>query len=270
MFSINNKNNVFLGEEMNDLNTKPKRFNFHEMNPKLLKQKKFNYLGIIDSERNGKIKEVTEEEIYEDNSGTSLAIIIKDKLLIASDTRHSAEYNINSRKMTKIFKVGEFFLVTTGFYADGFEVYNALMYEIKKYETESPITLKSAAHLLFNILYSRRFFPYYVFPILAGFEKTENGMKPAIYSFDSIGSYESVSCQCNGSGSSMIQPLLDSWVSGKNFKNHSEYNDEFIISLVKKAFDSVGETDVRTKDFIEIYIIDTKNTKRIEVPMRQD
>lgn len=47
-----------------------------------------------------------EEDLYEFNAGTSLTLLVDNKIIIASDTRHSSEYTINSRNMTKIFKLG--------------------------------------------------------------------------------------------------------------------------------------------------------------------
>lgn len=208
----------------------------------------------------------TEEDVYENNSGTSLALIVENKLIIAADTRHSAEYNINSRKMSKIFRIGNFFLATTGFYADSFEVYTRMLYEIKQYETYKKISLKAAAHLLMNILYSRRFFPLYTFATISGYE---NG-KAFIYSFDCVGSYESVKCRCDGSGAPMIQPLLDSWVSGKNFENYKPLTFEAAVMLVKKAFDATAERDVKTKDWLELYVLDGESIDRDLIPLRKD
>jgi len=56
------------------------------------------------------------DELYEDNSGTSLAIKGEDFCVIAADTRHSSTYHINTRKATKIFLIdGRAVLTTTGF-----------------------------------------------------------------------------------------------------------------------------------------------------------
>lgn len=191
---------------------------------------------------------------------------VGNRLIIASDTRHSAEYNINSRHMTRIYRLGTFFLTVTGFYADGFQIYTVLLYEMKRYEMHRKMTLKAAAHLLHNILYGRRFFPYYVYPTISGVEDGVAG----IYSFDSIGSYELVNCRCDGSGSKMIQPLLDSWVSGKNFKGFRELEFGAVVGLVKKAFDSAAERDVRTKDFLEVYTVDGGDVRHEIVDLRKD
>lgn len=211
-------------------------------------------------------QEVTEADVYEDNSGTFVVVNVGNKLIVASDTRHSAEYNINSRYMTRVFRLGPFFLTTAGFYADSFEVYTIMLYEIKRYETHRKITLKAAAHLLHNVLYSKRFFPYYTHPCISGVEDGVAG----VYSFDSIGNYELVKCRCEGSGSKMIQPLLDSWVSGKNFRGFQELELSAVVNLVKKAFDSAAERDVRTKDFLEMYVVDGDDVHFEVVQLRKD
>lgn len=214
----------------------------------------------------GKDKEVSEEDLYESNGGTSLVVAADNKIIIASDTRHSSDYTINSRKMTKIFKIGEFYLATTGFFADSFDVYTNLMYQVRQYETHKKISLKALAHLLHNLLYSKRFFPYYSYAILCGFE---NGTA-TVYSYDPVGSYDKTRCRCNGSGSVMIQPLLDSWIMGKNFKGFRELSLSETLELVKKAFDAASERDVKTKDYLEIYVIEEDSMSHEFIPLRKD
>lgn len=220
----------------------------------------------FDNSQNSINNAVTEEDLYENNGGTSLVISVDNKIIIASDTRHSSEYTINSRKMTKIFKLGEFYLSTTGFYADSFDVYTNLMYQIKQYETHGKISLKALAHYLHNLLYSKRFFSYYCYAILCGFE---NG-KAVIYSYDPVGSYDTTICRCTGSGSRMIQPLLDSWIMGKNFNDFKKLPFSEALELVKKAFDAAAERDVKTKDFLEIYVIDENSTSHEFIALRKD
>lgn len=209
---------------------------------------------------------VSQDDLYEYNGGTSLVITAHNKIIIASDTRHSSEYTINSRRMTKIFKVAGFYLSTTGFYADSFEVYTILCYEVQKYETYGKITLKALAHLLHNVLYSRRFFPYYTYCILSGMESGVATM----YSYDPVGSYQLSQCRCNGSGATMIQPLLDSWIGGGNFKGFRELTFPETVELVKKAFDAACERDVKTKDYLEMYVVDEEGETHEFVDLRRD
>jgi 20S proteasome subunit beta 6 len=210
--------------------------------------------------------QATEEDLYEWNGGTTLTISVENKIIVASDTRHSGESTINSRNMTKIYKIGDYFLTTVGFYADGFEVYSKLLYEVKSYETYNKLSLKALAHLLHNILYTRRFFPYYTFTCLSGFVNGE----AKIYCYDPIGSYQETKCRCDGTGSKMIQPLLDSWVMGKNFKGYQGLNFSSALELVKKAFDAAAERDVKTKDYLEIYVIEENAVHHEFIDLRKD
>ncbi|TBT99397.1 subunit beta of proteasome [Hamiltosporidium magnivora] len=207
---------------------------------------------------------------YENNSGTTLCIKQSGYIIAACDTRHSGEMNINSREMTKIYSIGDFILTTTGFYADSYELSIRLKYQINMYEVQhnKKITIHSGAHLLCNILYSKRFFPYFTFCCLCGFENKI----PYIYSYDPVGSYQECSCRCNGSGAGMIQPLLDSLISKKNWNNCTiqDLNDEDGLKLVQKAFEAASERDVKTGDFLEVYIIKEGEIQKSVFPLRKD
>ncbi|AFN83386.1 20S proteasome subunit beta type-1 [Encephalitozoon romaleae SJ-2008] len=205
---------------------------------------------------------------YEDNSGTVVCLRQDDFIVIGGDTRHSSDMIINSREMTKIFQIGDLFLTGTGFYADSHEVYVKMAYEIRQYEVEGSINVHSAANLLSKILYSKRFFPYYSYCVLSGFE---NG-RPYVYSYDPVGSFESVTCICNGSGRSMIQPLLDSFVSKKNWNNagQAQLSQEDCVRLITKAFNAAAERDVKTKDNLEVYVVRENEVERKVFPLRRD
>lgn len=253
---------LFPEERLSDNVVEP---NFIKENHNLFTQAKFSILGESDSLTPIKEK-VTEADLYEENGGTTLSLTIGDKLIIAADTRHSSEYTINSRNMTKIFRINDYFLSTAGFYADSFEVYTRLMYTVKMYEGYGKPSLKAVAHYLHNILYSNRFFPLYSYACISGME---NG-KPMIYSFDCVGSYQSTESRCDGSGSKIIQPMLDSWIGGKNFNNHEKLTFEQAVELVKKLFDSAAERDVKTKDYLELYEIGADGIKHDLIPLRKD
>lgn len=80
-------------------------------------------------------------------------------------------------------------------------------------------TTESIAHLLSKTLYSRRFFPYYTFNLVAGLDKNGKGV---VYGYDAIGSYGSDKALAQGSGAHMILPYLDAEVVGYNNPKHSE------------------------------------------------
>lgn len=217
-------------------------------------------------------KQRSEEEKfnpYNNNSGTTVAIKQQDYIVVASDTRHSSEMGINSRTMSKVFVINDFVMSTTGFYGDSYEVFNKLKYHIKLYESYNlrKISIHSAAHLLHNILYERRFFPYYSFIVLSGF-----GDEPFVYEYDPIGCYGSVNCNCTGSSESLIQPLLDSLISKKNWENceATSLTTEEAVKLVKMAFDSAAERDVKTGDYLEVFVLKREGTVKEVFELRKD
>lgn len=214
-------------------------------------------------------KKEDEFDPYEDNSGTTLTLKQKDYIIVASDTRHSSDMGINSRSMSKVFTINDMVMSTTGFYGDGYEVFTRFRYQIKMYEARNlkSIDIHRAAHLLHNILYSRRFFPYYSFTTLTGF-----GDEPTIYDYDPIGCYESVSCSCNGSSSPLIQPILDSLISKKNWENCKvgDLSENEAIKVVRMAFESAAERDVKTGDYLEVFMLKRGQTERTLFELRKD
>lgn len=206
---------------------------------------------------------------YEFNTGTSLAINHENVLILASDTRHSSEMGINSRNTSKIHRFAGMFLITTGFYADGYEIVQRMKLYILDYEIRNnrKMTVSSAAHLLHNILYSRRFFPFYSYCLLCGFEKDE----AKLFSYDPVGSYAETNCRVDGSGTQMIQPILDSKISNKNREDGGEVLSlQEVEDLVKIGFVSVAERDVKTGDFLEILVVSKDSVRETTLPLRFD
>lgn len=241
-------------------------FSYMGKAPEEITKKEFDRAGVIQC-ANG-------DDLYGDNSGTSLSIVGADFCIVAADTRHSAEYNINTRRATKSFCIdNRFILSTTGFYADSRYIFDSLSYQIDKYQFRfnKKIGIEQAAAALHLLLYTHRFFPKYTYCCLVGFNE-EN--QPKVFSYDPVGSYQETPCRCNGSGTAMLQPMLDSWITRKNWyceegKNHV-CTEEEVIALVKDVFNSVAETDVKTGDNLEVYLIKKDGITRSEYPLRSD
>ncbi|KAI5192085.1 20S proteasome subunit beta 6 [Nematocida sp. AWRm77] len=214
-------------------------------------------------------------ELYDDNSGTSLAIKGTNYIVVAADTRNSGEYHINTRKATKIFVIDKrLILTTTGFYADARSVLSKLIFAVEDYQFKfnKPMDVSQAAAILHIILYSHRFFPKYAYCTLTGFSNTG---EPKLFSYDPVGSYQENPCECHGTGTKMLQPFLDSWISRKNW--HCEEGkayapaEEELVKLVKDVFNSAAEKDVKTGDHLEVYVIRQNNEIiREEFPLRSD
>ncbi|KAJ1642848.1 Proteasome subunit beta type-6, partial [Dispira simplex] len=111
---------------------------------------------------------------YEDHGGTNLAIAGADFCVIASDTRQSNGYHINTRFAPKTFKLTDKTVLTTaGCQPDCNMVATRVRQHIEwyKYTHNRSITTAAIAQMLSIMLYQKRFFPYYDFNILGGLDE---------------------------------------------------------------------------------------------------
>ncbi|OAG31411.1 2S proteasome subunit beta 6 [Nematocida displodere] len=214
------------------------------------------------------------DDLYDDNAGTTLSIVGDDFCVLAGDTRHSAAYSINTRQATKLFVIdGRLVLSTAGFYADSRSVLAHLTYAVEDYQFRfgKQMDVVQAAAILHTILYRYRFFPKYTYCCLAGF--TQAG-EPKLFSYDPVGSYQETKGRCNGSGTKLLQPFIDSWISRHNWGCEEGRNQECsqgeMVQLVKDVFNSAAETDVKTGDGLEIYVLRKEGITREEHHLRSD
>ncbi|KAF6073019.1 proteasome 20S subunit beta 1 [Phyllostomus discolor] len=146
---------------------------------------------------------------YAFNGGTILAIAGEDFSIVASDTRLSEGFSIHSRDSPKCYKLTDKTVIgCSGFHGDCLTLTKIIEARLKMYKhsNNKAMTTGAIAAMLSTILYSRRFFPYYVYNIIGGLDEEGKG---AVYSFDPVGSYQRDSFKAGGSASAMLQPLLD-------------------------------------------------------------
>jgi 20S proteasome subunit beta 6 len=112
----------------------------------------------------------------------------------------SLGYGIQTRNRSKIVQLTDrCVLVTAGMQSDAATLFKTLKYRLAQYEHQhgKQMTTEAIAQMLSNMLYGRRFFPYYTFNLLAGLDVDGVG---AVYGYDAIGSYERIATGSNGSG----------------------------------------------------------------------
>ncbi|RKF83624.1 Proteasome subunit beta type-6 [Golovinomyces cichoracearum] len=228
---------------------------------------------------------------YTDNGGSTLAISGSDFAIVAGDTRSTSGYSINSRYTPKVFKIGgttssqddaTLVLSLVGFAADGDALKERLDNIVKmyRYQHGKPMSVKACAQRLSTILYSKRFFPYYVTAILGGLD--ENG-RGAIYSYDPVGSYEREQCRAAGAAASLIMPFLDNQVNFKNQyipgsgvghdlveREKVSLPENEVLDLVKDAFDGAVERHIEVGDGLQIMVITKNGIKEIYKELKKD
>ncbi|XP_062117249.1 proteasome subunit beta type-1-like [Humulus lupulus] len=119
------------------------------------------------------------------------------------------------------------------------------------------------AQLLSNTLYYKRFFPYYSFNVLGGLD---NEGKGCVFTYIVVGSYEKVGYSSQGSGSTLIMPVLDKRLKAPRplllpaQDAVTPLSEAEAIDLVKTSFVAATER--------EIYTGDREDTKQWK-PMRR-
>ncbi|KAI9809868.1 MAG: hypothetical protein M1825_000301 [Sarcosagium campestre] len=238
---------------------------------------------------------------YTDNGGSTLGISGSDFTIMAGDTRSTSGYNINSRYVPKLFKIGveegtsgsgsdsetpkeqaHIVLSVVGFAADGQALKERLDAVVKmyRYQHGKPISIKACAQRLSTILYSKRFFPYYVHAILGGLDEDGKG---ALYSYDPVGSYEREQSRAAGAASSLITPFLDNQVNFKNQyvpgsgEGHALQPREIVPlpradveGLVRDAFTSAVERHIEVGDGLQMMIITNQGVEETYTELKKD
>ena len=142
--------------------------------------------------------------------------------------------------------------------------------KIKMYQNKfgKTPTIEAIAQQLGNTLYSRRFFPYYTFNLLAGVDSKGEG---AIYGYDAIGSYDRINSGAQGSGQQHIIPILDN-----QFKDHNNLNPVLpedkatVINVLRDTLHATAERDIYTGDGLEMCVISGSGIERDIEPLRRD
>ncbi|KAK1279735.1 Proteasome subunit beta type-1 [Acorus gramineus] len=188
----------------------------------------------------------------------------------------STGYSILTRDYSKICKLADkAVMASSGFQADVRALQKNLAAKHLTYQHQhnKQMSCPAMAHLLSNTLYYKRFFPYYSFNVLGGLD---NEGKGCVFTYDAVGSYERVGYSTQGSGSSLIMPVLDNQLKSPSplllpAKDAvTPLSESDAVDLVKDVFASATERDIYTGDAVEIVVINAKGIRRESIDLRKD
>jgi proteasome beta subunit len=115
---------------------------------------------------------------------------------------------------------------------------------IYTFEREQNVTVHSAAKLMGNVLFERRYFPYLAQVIVGGID--QNG--PSLYVLDPLGSLIQDNYTAVGSGSEIAMGLLET-----EFKESMSVDDA--KGLARKAIKAASARDIGSGEGIDMLVI---------------
>jgi len=140
---------------------------------------------------------------------TTIGLVCKDGIVLASEQRATMGYLIASKDAQKIYKIDDTVGMTTaGAVGDAQRLVRAISVEssLHRMRTHEPMTVKAMANLLSTVLGAQRMMPFYVQLLLGGVDKTG----PCIYSLDALGGrLEERKAVSTGSGSPIAYGILE-------------------------------------------------------------
>ena len=193
---------------------------------------------------------------YELNGGNVIGVVNGKSVIVAGDTRLSRDFSILKRNASKIHRLTEdTYILSAGAWADITNLWKELDQKIELYELNHQETMSAAAiaSLVSRQLYSRRFFPYYVFNLVVGFDKDGNAQ---MWNYDAVGSYELKKQSAQGLSANFMEPLLDNQLEGyNNVEKPGVRTDDQVRDFVVDAFQNCAERDITTGDGLEVKIL---------------
>src|SRR4030043_1162592 len=181
---------------------------------------------------------------------TTIGVAFKDGVILASEKRVSYGYLVVSRGGKKVFKITDTIGVACAGLVSDMQV---LAREAEAYsklfdlDIGRPISVRSAAKLMSNLLFNRRLAPLITQTIVGGVD--EEG--PSLYSLDPLGSVLPDKFTVVGSGTEIAMGVVE-----EGFKDNMDADEA--KNLVVRAMKSAVSRDIMSGDGID-FLIKTKD-----------
>lgn len=195
------------------------------------------------------LKEQPQQFLYVPGA-TTIGVVCTDGVIIASEKRVSYGYLIVSRTGKKVFKITDTIGAACAGLVSDMQI---LMREVEAYaklynlDVGRPISVKSAAKVLSNLLFSRRLMPLITQTIVGGID--DEGA--SLYVLDILGSLIPDKYAAVGSGAEIAVGVLE-----EGYKEGMSV--EQAKKLVVRAVKSAVSRDIMSGDGVDILTI-TKN-----------
>ena len=179
---------------------------------------------------------------------TTIGVICKDGVILASDTRVTMGYFVAHKKGKKVYKIDNHLAMTiSGVVADAQRTVDILKINARLYKLNNGrrIPISSASRLIANLLFSSRFAPLIAQVLVGGMDDTG----PHVFSLDPFGSLTEEKYVATGSGSPIAYGVLED-------KYKENMTIETLLPIVAHGVNSAMKRDAASGDSFDIAIID--------------
>jgi len=186
---------------------------------------------------------------------TTIAVVCKDGVILASDTRVTMGFYVAHKHGKKIYKINDHLAMTiAGSLADAQRTVDILTANAQLYKMNvgRPLPVSSGARLIANLLFSARYAPLLTQVLIGGVD--DNG--PHVFSLDPFGSLTEEKCVATGSGSPIAYGVLED-----RYKE-DVYVEEF-LPIIVKAVNSAMKRDAASGDSFNVAVIDERGYREL-------
>jgi proteasome beta subunit len=192
------------------------------------------------------------------SSTTTVGVVIKDGVVVGTESQATAGYTVATKTAQKLFQINDYTCATiSGGVADCQYVVNQLQAfsRLKQVEDEKIPEPKYIASITRNILFSGRSY-YLAMMIIGGYSLKES--KGVLYGVDLLGTlYEEKNFLSFGSGSPFSLGVLEADWKPNLTKNQG-------INLIKTAISSSRERDAGSGYKIQLCTVDKNGFTQVE------
>jgi len=188
---------------------------------------------------------------------TTIAVVCKDGVILASDTRVTMGFYVAHKQGKKVYKIDDHLAMTiAGTVADAQRTVDILTANAQLYKLNigRPLPVSSAARLIANLLFSARYAPLLTQVLIGGVD--DNG--PHVFSLDPFGSLTEEKCVATGSGSPIAYGVLED-------KYREDTSVEELLPIIVKAVNSAMKRDAASGDNFNVAVIDAKGYRELTV-----
>jgi proteasome beta subunit len=186
---------------------------------------------------------------------TTVGLVCKDGIVMASDRRATMGYLIASKDIDKIYPVSDRIAMTiAGGVGDAQTLIRWMTAELKLYELkhEKPVTVEAAATLLANILTQYKFYPFFVQLLIGGIDE-----KPRLFSVDMLGGITEEKVTSTGSGSPIAYGVLEElFVPDKDISVN--------LPVAAKAVSAAMKRDAASGERVDLVVVTKFGFKRMD------